>query len=149
MVRVKDLLWISIDAPWHGDTPPLDPVGPTWELWNHEVVEVFIAGPDERYLEIEFGPHGHHLVLQLDGVRNVIARELPFTYSVEREGERWRGEAMIHWELLPEEPHRMNAHAIHGAPEKRTHASLHPSLGDAPDFHRLEEMQPIGWEGMS
>jgi hypothetical protein len=34
-----------------------------------------------RYIEIELGPHGHHLVLLLDGVRNAVAKLLPIKYN--------------------------------------------------------------------
>ena len=34
-----------------------------------------------RYIEIELGPHGHHIVLLLDGVRNAVAKLLPIQYE--------------------------------------------------------------------
>ena len=30
---------------------------------------------------IELGPHGHHIVLFLDGVRNAVAKLLPIQYD--------------------------------------------------------------------
>jgi hypothetical protein len=146
LVRAGDSIRITVEAPWHGDPPPPGPAGPLDGLWHHEVVEVFIAGPEAHYLEIELGPHGHHLVLQLEGVRNAVARTLPMHYTVSRRGTRWRGEAVLPWNLLPRGPHRMNAHAIHGPPNNRQHASLHPGPGDTPDFHLLERMAPLHWE---
>ena len=143
------MVQITIDAPWHGDPAPEGPPGPLWELWEHEVVEIFIAGPGERYLEVEMSPHGHHLVLQLDGVRNVVARELPMRFSTHRRGERWTGNAELDASLLPGGPHRMNAHAIHGRRGSRQHASLHPTAGPAPDFHQLDAMRPLEWSRIS
>ncbi len=34
-----------------------------------------------RYIEIELGPYGHHIVLLLDGVSNAIAKLLPIQYD--------------------------------------------------------------------
>jgi hypothetical protein len=39
--------------------------GNSWDLCNHDVVELFLLGKDERYLQPEIGPYGHYLVLQL------------------------------------------------------------------------------------
>jgi len=72
------IIELRVTAPFYGDPPaPSAPIGPTDRLWEHEVVEVFIAGPDGRYTEIELAPSGHHLVLQLDGVRQPVATCIP------------------------------------------------------------------------
>ncbi len=42
---------VKIDAPYYQDPPPQDQPGSVWELWNFEVVEVFIVGRDNHYLE--------------------------------------------------------------------------------------------------
>jgi len=41
------------------------------------VVEAFFLGTDDRYLEVEVGPHGHYLVLQLHGSRNLVRDHVP------------------------------------------------------------------------
>ena len=52
-------LQISVEAPFYGDPAPSPSPGSTWELWNFEVVELFVLGrSEERYLEVELGPHG-------------------------------------------------------------------------------------------
>ena len=56
-------LLLLIDAPYHGDPAPDGPPGVFWKLWEHEVVELFVLGLADRYLEVEVGPHGHHLSL--------------------------------------------------------------------------------------
>ncbi len=131
-------LVLTVEAPFHGDPPPPGAPGPTWGLWEHEVVELFVLGPGERYTEIELGPHGHHLVLQLEGVRRPVPRELALEYEAEIEGDRWRGLARVPRALLPEGPHRVNAYAIHGQGEARRYLAFEPVPGDRPDFHRLE-----------
>ena len=139
----SDHLEIRVEAPLHGDPEPTGPAGPTWGLWEHEVVELFIVGADERYTEIEVSPSGHHLVLQLEGRRNIVARELPLDLEVTRQQERWTGVARLHLDLLPPGPHTLNAYAIHGSGHARTYLAWAPVPGPSPDFHRLECFVPV------
>ena len=138
--RVEDGLSLHVNAPLHGDPPPDAPAGPTWALWEHEVVELFIAGPGDdegvHYLELELGPHGHHLALLLAGRRHIVGRELPLAVTTRHVGARWIAEATIPEGLLPNGPLRVNATAIHGAGEGRRYLSLTPLPGAAPDFHQ-------------
>lgn len=138
-----DALVLELDAPWHGDPPPPGPAGPTWALWEHEVVEWFLLGADDHYLELEFGPHGHQLILQLHGRRQVTARELPLDYAVTRQGDRWTGRAVIPRIYLPPSPRAANAYAIWGQGEQRRYAAAAPVPGPQPDFHRLERFAPV------
>ena len=145
--RDEDGLVVLVDAPFHDDPPPPGPAGATDGLWNHEVVELFIAqapsgdGP-WRYTEIELSPHGHFLVLKLEGVRNVVERGLPLDFTAAISEERWQGRARLPRALLPPPPHLVNAFALHGhGPGRRflVHAPLPCHLrGSAPDFHRPE-----------
>jgi hypothetical protein len=138
-------LTVLVDAPFFGDPPPPAKPGPTDELWEHEVVELFLLGRDERYLEIELGPHGHHLVLQLHGRRNVTAKGLPIRYETEILGQRWRGAALVPLSYLPPGIERANAYAMHGPPDHRRYSAAFPVPGATPDFHRLEGFGRIEW----
>jgi len=143
-VRLRgDWLEILIDAPWHGDPAPEGPPGPRPALWNHEVVELFVVGPGERYLELEFGPHGHHLALRLEGVRNPVQSAMPLEYGARCDGARWRGEARVPAAWLPSAPHTANAYAIHGVGPARRYLAHTPVPGPAPDFHRLAFFQAV------
>jgi hypothetical protein len=134
----ESTLVIRVDAPYHSDPPPVSPPGPTEGLWEHEAVEVFLLGPDEEYLEVEMGPHGHHFALRLRGRRCAIARGLPLDYLARIEGERWHGVAIVPRAWLPDGLGRVNAFAVHGEREARRHLAAFPVPGDRPDFHRLE-----------
>lgn len=136
-------LIVCVQAPWHGDPPPPGPAGPTPGLWDYEVVELFVLGPQEQYLEVELGPHGHHLVLRLRGRRSPFAAALAMDYTVRRSGDCWRGEARVPRGWLPPPPHYINAYAIHGRGPDRRHLAWAPPGGDAPDFHRLEAFRPV------
>ena len=135
---------LRVDAPHYGDpSPPPSPVGPMDGLWNFEVVEVFVAGPDERYTEIELSPSGHHLVLQLDGIRRPVATRIPIQFKAQVEGGRWRGVARIDRALLPPQPWRVNAASIHGSGTERMYMSMVPLPGGEPDFHQPRPFQRL------
>lgn len=136
LVRTAEGLQVTVRAPWHGDPSPPG-LGSTWGLWEYEVVELFVLGPDDQYTEVELGPHGHFLVLRLHGERQVVARELPLAYAARREGAGWLGEALIPWTLLPAEPWRGNAYAIHGQGSGRRYLVAHPLGTEQPDFHAI------------
>ena len=125
----------QIDAPFAGDPAPTGR-GSTPRLWEHEVVEVFVFGADGRYTEIELGPHGHWLVLRLDGVRSVADAGHPIRYRVTVGGGRWTGTAEVDPHLLPDTPERLNLFRIAGA--DRRHDALVPVPGEGPDFHQPE-----------
>jgi len=132
-----DHIELRVDAPFYGDPAPPAPPGTAPGLWNYEVVELFIAGQGERYLEVELGPHGHHLVLQLSGVRNVVQGGLELKLEVSRDSGRWTAQAVLPRVWLPSGPHRVNAYSIHGQGEGRRFLAMTPVPGEGPDFHRL------------
>ena len=67
-------LKVTISAPYFGDPAPEGgrPGEAFFKLWDYEVVEAFFLNDDEQYLELEFGPHGQHLGLLLNGRRNAV-----------------------------------------------------------------------------
>ena len=67
-------LVIEITAPFFGDPAPINgKVGEAYfKLWDYEVVEAFFLNDKDQYLELEFGPHGQHLMLMLNGKKNAI-----------------------------------------------------------------------------
>ncbi|MEZ4235586.1 MAG: hypothetical protein R3F59_05360 [Myxococcota bacterium] len=142
-----DALQIEVDAAFGGSAPPPGPAGPTAKLWEHEVVELFVVGDAEdpvRYTEIELSPHGHHLVLQLEGVRNIVAEQLPLRWVAPPvvEGDRWRAVAAVGRALLPARPVRCNAYRVAGAGPTRTWEAMVAVPGDKPDFHQLDRFAP-------
>ncbi len=140
-------LSVYVEAPFHGDPPPEHPVGSTPRLWEHEVVELFVAGPGDAYLEIELGPHGHHLALWLEGVRRPTRVGLAVRYAVSRQAQRWAGWAQLDPSTpLPARPWRLNAYAIHGLGDARRHLACAPVPGERPDFHRPERF--LAWDAL-
>lgn len=138
-------LTVLVDAPFFDDPPPPAEPGSTDELWEYEVVELFLLGREKHYLEIELGPHGHYLVLKLHGRRNVTQTGLPIRYETEKVGKRWRGVAILPLSYLPHEVQRGNAYAIHGQGERRRYLAAFPVPGPSPDFHRLDAFGKIDW----
>jgi len=137
-------LTIDVRAPLHGDPPPPGPAGSFDGLWNHEVVELFLLGDGEHYLEIELGPWGHYLVLELSGRRCVARSGGDIDFEVRRGHTGWTGRAVIPAAWIPKPVGLGNAYAIHGLGPARRYRALHPVSGPQPDFHRLEDFGPIG-----
>jgi hypothetical protein len=129
-------LTVEVDAPFHGDPPPPLPPGRCPALWEREVIELFLVAPDGQYLELELGPHGHHLAIWLSGVRQIARDDLPVTFTARRDRDRWTGLAMLDAALLPPRPWRWNAYAIHGLGPQRRHLAMTPLPGPRPDFHQ-------------
>lgn len=140
-------LHLRVDAAHHGDPPPPAPPGHLDGLWEYEVVEVFLLGDDERYLEVELAPHGHHLVLALHGVRRRVGVIPRIDYTCRITGSRWHGEARLDAALLPRGRLRANAYAMHGRGAARRHLAAHPPGGAEPDFHRLDAFRTLEWSG--
>lgn len=139
-----DVLEVGVEAPFHADPPPPHERGRVDELWQYEVVELFLLGADEHYLEVELGPHGHHLVLALEGRRNVTQRHSPIDFEPTVSGGSWTGRARFDARLIPDPIGLGNAYAMHGHGSGRSFKALHPVPGPRPDFHRLEHFGPIG-----
>lgn len=133
---------VDIDAPLHGDPSPATPAGSLDGLWEYEVVELFVAGNDGRYIELEFGPHGHYLALRFDAVRHRAGPPFLLDFSVSRAGERWQGEAFLTADVIPAAPHRANAFAIHGV-ARRNYLAATPLPGPTPDFHQPERFPRV------
>jgi hypothetical protein len=148
LVVGNELVTIAVLAPLRGDPAPEVGAGPCPRLWEYEVVEIFLLGDDERYLEVELGPHGHYLALSLRGRRQIVA-EHTIEYVTLREGARWRGQASFSRELAPAPLRAVNAHAIFGPKGARVHASCVPGPGPAPDFHRLECFASFAPDGVA
>lgn len=152
LVQVLDggpeALRVRFFAPFHADPAPAGPPGPTPGLWSYEVVELFLAGPGEQYLELELGPFGHHLALRLDGVRRPFDQAMPMRCSTRRCGTTaWSGELVVPRAWLPEGPLRANAYRIHGTGDGRRYFAASPPGGPQPDFHRLDAFRPFTLPG--
>jgi len=141
-------LRIAVRAPFHGDPAPPGEPGAMDRLWEHEVVELFVAGVasgggDVPYTEIELSPWGHHWVLQLHGVRRVVATGMPIAFRSYRRGEAWLGAARLDRALLPPPPWRVNAFAIHGTGDERRFLAATALPGPQPDFHQPERFPAL------
>lgn len=135
--EIPEGLLLRLWSPWRGDPSPPGPPGPTDRLWEHEVVELFLIGPGSTYLEVEIGPLGHHLVLDLVGIRRPRRTHLPLDVAVRRFGaDAFTAEALLPAAWLPPKPWRANAYRIHGPPDDRRYLAHAPLPGPAPDFHQ-------------
>lgn len=146
--RASQRLIVRIEASYHGDAVPKARAGSLPGLWNHEVVELFLLGEDDRYLELEFGPHGHYLGLTFHGQRQVVEQGFPLDYEAARQGDRWTATARIPLDRLPQGLVAANACSIHGSGASRRHLVMAPVPGPRPDFHRLDCFLPLSIEDL-
>lgn len=137
-----DDLSIEVDAPYGGSPPPAGPPGPTDKLWEHEVVELFVLGADQHYTEIELSPHGHHLGIRLEGIRNRVVVGFPIRFDAQITGDRWHGVARVARSLLPDPALKCNAYRVSGVAPDRRYDAMVAVPGERPDFHRLERFAP-------
>ena len=74
LISGTDELIIQMKAPFFDDpAPEWAKAGEAfYKLWDYEVVEAFFLNDNDQYLELEFGPHGQHLALLLNGNRNAV-----------------------------------------------------------------------------
>ena len=139
----KNSLLLEWRAPNLNNQSPRKTPGALWKLWEHDVVEMFFAGTDEKYLEVEFGPHGHYLGLQMNGVRSPVTKLLPIPFSLtEKNDAWWSGRASIPLSFLPRPVLTWNAYAIYTEDGLRRYCALEPGEGP-PDFHQLSCFQPL------
>ena len=139
-------LSIGIDAPFANDPQPNCATTACWALWNFEVVEIFLvgAGKPAPYTEIEISPWGNHLVLQLLGSRNVIAKELALQIvSLKRGGTRWTAQAVISNQLLPKGELKVNAYRVSGVEPSRHYHVMTPMVGPEANFHQIDQFEAV------
>ncbi|CAF1558669.1 unnamed protein product, partial [Didymodactylos carnosus] len=129
---------------------PTSEPGPTDKLWNYEVVEIMLLNSKtNHYLELEFSPSGHYLVLFLNGRRNIVKHLLPLNYTVTCTNDSWSGIADIPFDYFPKNIDRINCYAIYGSNEDRVYEALYPvplNKYSEPDFHRLEYFNNIDFK---
>lgn len=115
---------------------PLDvPVGSRVdELWNFDVVELFLVGPGHRYFELELGAGGHFLALSFDRIRHRSNEHKTFEPIINhhKTETNWVSELIIPWTLIPENIRALNTF-VYAAGQ---FLSMSPLPGDKPDFHQ-------------
>lgn len=154
---VLPLLCVAFEAPCFGDPPP-PPSNAARRardgLWEHEVIELFIGttavsldGERPRYVELEFGPHGHALGLSFsERRRRLDCFEVPGDTWLR--GGRWSGQARVPLARLPAMPWCVGAFAIHGPPGSRRHlTAVAPTRSGPPDFHDPSLWRPLRLDG--
>ena len=128
-------------------------------LWHHEVVEVFFLNSETSdYLELEFGPEGHYLVLRFRGVVKQpikIGMQIEFTTTINYR-RKWSGIALIPWKHFPLKITHFNCCAIHG--NHQDHSRQYEALfsipksdleeSSTPNFHQLDYFRQIDTQAL-
>ncbi|CAH3046261.1 unnamed protein product, partial [Pocillopora meandrina] len=122
---------VDVSGPLFNDPgpPPVASGGACPELWEYEVAEIFFLGDKDKYLEVELCPHGQHLVLLLNGTRNMMKDKLALKYTANTDdvNKTWKGTAIIPLEYFPPDVTKINAYAIHGSGDERQYEALYPA----------------------
>lgn len=143
----RAIVQLTWDAPFAESAAPPAPAGYYPDLWQHEVVEVFIAGAGQEYLELEVGPYGHYALFgfarERQRDRTISLRE--FTFGTDMG--RFCGRAAFDAAELPAGALRWNAYRITGAEPPRQYQAAVAVPGARPDFHRLERYAALAWQG--
>ncbi len=137
-----DVVELTVSAPLSDAPVPPFPAGRVENLWQYEVVEVFLLGGDARYLEVELGPCGHFWILELHGCRRQMADHLPLSHKWRHDNQRWEATVRLPAAMLPPGLFSYNVTCILGP--ARHHGSLVPLPGGRPDFHQLNQFKPLG-----
>uniref|UniRef100_A0A915K3M9 Uncharacterized protein n=1 Tax=Romanomermis culicivorax TaxID=13658 RepID=A0A915K3M9_ROMCU len=146
----KRAVKVTMEGPLFDDPPPADELGGFCpELYNYECFEIFFANNRDQYLEVEIGPHGHFLVLLLNGRRQPFNDGSELDLQIENVfvgADVWRSTFEIPLAYFPPNLSKFNAYALHGLGPERKYDALFPVTDgtyDEPDFHRLEFFQPL------
>lgn len=136
-------LAISITAPFANDPRPQCQHASCWQLWEHEVVELFLVGEGSPapYTEIEISPWGYYLVLQFAGIRKLVRKHIPLHLHVSRQEKYWQARARLSALYLPAGMLKVNAYRITGQPPQRQYQAMTPLTSNKPDFHLVEQFQ--------
>lgn len=139
---------VRVEGPFFGEDRRPEGEGFCGRLWEHEVVEVFLAEEGGRYVEIEVGPFGHWLVLAFDGYRQGgVVHGVVNSVNVALNEGRWRGELSLErgwWSGVLARSGVGNAFAIHGVGGRRRYcAAFVPGDGSRPDFHRRDTYRAL------
>lgn len=109
------------------------------QLWRYDVVELFLLGENERYVELEFGPFGHYWFLQLKGCRQIVGEIEPLMHECKHTEDTWEAGACL--PPLDFQPHACNVTCILST--QRFHGSLVELPGEIPNFHQLKYFFPL------
>ena len=135
--QTKDGLLVEASGPMlHEQNIPDAPTGARVdELWNFDVVELFLVGPGHQYLELELGAGGHYLLLGFDSIRHRANgyETLNLPVRFEKTGEKtWHSVVVIPQRFVPENLRTLNTFAIMAG----QFLAYSPVPGEKPDFHQ-------------
>lgn len=130
---------------------------PQWELWNWDVVEVFIQEPKgPRYFEFQISPLGQFFEMEIIEPRKRLNKDFRSRLRVhaKRTGPgNWTATFRIPWLALggardPGSEVRGGAFSILGQKGAKTYWALHLGPQTTPDFHLPDYFRGLFTTGM-
>jgi alpha-galactosidase len=124
--------------------PDAEPSGRRDQLWDRDVVEVFIqpdASEPRRYKEFEISPNGFWIDLDIAaGEKRNLLSNLHRRVSLDEQSHTWTAELAIPMKSIspravPENGWKVNFFRCEGAAESRFYSAWRPTHTPKPNFH--------------
>jgi len=115
----------------------------TPELWKWDVAEIFIAGSDRKYVEVNLSPNDGWWMQGFSAVRQVDEEFSVHEYKVNCEGGQWSCDLSVLQNYLGASSEWMvNVTAILNSPDYEF-LSLAKLTGEEADFHQPDSFIPL------
>lgn len=119
-----------------------------WNLWNFDVVELFLRRGGEKYLELQTSPLLQKFALMIEKPREVFHPYAPEKIKVNglQKNEGFMIEINLHRDEIPGQGKEVfgNVHACLGPPKKRCYFGTNINSESKPDFHRPDLFIKLG-----
>jgi len=151
----KQYFALQFDVTKRDDTSWIIPPPKTFDLWNYDVVEIFLQWRQNKddvqapYFEFELCPDGQQLGLIIFRPRLSAASlwNYTFTSQIQLENNQWNCQMTIPWPSLPNIAETGilygGAFSCLGSGHSRNYFSTNPNSQERPDFHRPELFIPL------
>lgn len=157
LLWTREALYLRFLAHYRSITvfPDAESNGRRDQLWNRDVVEVFLQPADagaRRYKEFEVSPNGFWIDLDIAlGEKRDLKSGLRRRVRIDEKGKTWRAELALPMKSLTErfEPSvawRVNFYRVEGADEPRFYSAWRPTETPVPNFHVPEAFGTLVFE---
>jgi alpha-galactosidase len=157
LLWTREALYLSFLAHYRSITvfPDAEPSGRRNQLWNRDVVEVFLqpAGSNgPHYKEFEVSPNGFWIDLDIGpGEKRNLQSGLRRRVRVDERRKTWMAELALPVKSLtaqfdPTKAWRVNFFRVEGAAEPRFYSAWRPTRTPVPNFHVPEAFNKLVFE---
>lgn len=136
----------KVDYQWNTNSELSIKQNKNWQLWNHDVVELFIQPKNENnewkfYQEIEISPLGQVLCLNIHKPRKILSTPIhtDFNVQITHKGHHWLTTLIYPIPKLASLcDYKFGLFAALGSQNQRQYYAINPNPQDNADFHLPE-----------